>query len=132
MADTNYVGAGYGLPREDTLEAIRMFAELEGILLTRSIPGRGCAGLIDWCRSGALHQTSALSSSTGRRGRRPVRLHRAPWREDEDHGILGGMGAGGDGPADSRIIARLPATDDVDHVPLIVDQNPQRAQRIAI
>ena len=51
-ADTSYVGEGYGLPRDDTLEAIRMFAELEGILLDPVYSGKGAAGLIDYCRKG--------------------------------------------------------------------------------
>ena len=52
VADTDYVGAGYGIPREDTIEAIRMFAELEGILLDPVYSGKGAAGLIDYCRKG--------------------------------------------------------------------------------
>jgi L-cysteate sulfo-lyase len=52
VADTDYVGAGYGIPRADTLEAIRMFAELEGILLDPVYSGKGAAGLIDYCRKG--------------------------------------------------------------------------------
>ncbi len=52
MADTNYVGSGYGIPREDTIEAVRMFAELEGILLDPVYSGKGAAGLIDYCRKG--------------------------------------------------------------------------------
>lgn len=52
VADTGYVGEGYGLPREDTIEAIRMFAELEGILLDPVYSGKGAAGLIDYCRKG--------------------------------------------------------------------------------
>jgi L-cysteate sulfo-lyase len=51
-ADTGYVGEGYGLPRADTIEAIRLFAELEGILLDPVYSGKGAAGLIDYCRSG--------------------------------------------------------------------------------
>lgn len=51
-ADTSYVGEGYGLPRQDTLEAIRMFAELEGILLDPVYSGKGAAGLIDYARKG--------------------------------------------------------------------------------
>ncbi|MBO6602042.1 MAG: D-cysteine desulfhydrase [Roseicyclus sp.] len=51
-ADTSYVGAGYGLPRADTIEAIRLFAELEGILLDPVYSGKGAAGLIDYCRTG--------------------------------------------------------------------------------
>lgn len=52
VADSNYVGAGYGIPREDTLEAIRMFAQLEGILLDPVYSGKGAAGLIDHVRKG--------------------------------------------------------------------------------
>ena len=52
VADTDYVGAGYGIPRADTIEAIRMFAELEGILLDPVYSGKGAAGLIDYARTG--------------------------------------------------------------------------------
>lgn len=52
VADCDYVGPGYGIPREDTLEAIRMFAELEGILLDPVYSGKAAAGLIDYCRKG--------------------------------------------------------------------------------
>jgi L-cysteate sulfo-lyase len=52
VADCDYVGQGYGIPREDTLEAVRMFAELEGILLDPVHTGKAAAGLIDYCRKG--------------------------------------------------------------------------------
>jgi L-cysteate sulfo-lyase len=52
VADCSYVGAGYGIPRADTLEAIRMFAQLEGILLDPVYSGKGAAGLIDLARKG--------------------------------------------------------------------------------
>lgn len=52
VADSSYVGAGYGIPRADTLEAIRMFAQLEGILLDPVYSGKGAAGLIDLVRKG--------------------------------------------------------------------------------
>lgn len=52
VADCNYVGQGYGIPRADTLEAIRMFAQLEGILLDPVYSGKGAAGLIDLVRKG--------------------------------------------------------------------------------
>ncbi len=52
VADTSYVGPGYGVPQADTLEAIRMFAELEGLLLDPVYSGKGAAGLIDYCRKG--------------------------------------------------------------------------------
>jgi L-cysteate sulfo-lyase len=52
VADTSYVGPGCGIPQADTLEAIRMFAELEGILLDPVYSGKAAAGLIDDCRKG--------------------------------------------------------------------------------
>lgn len=64
IADTDYVGAGYGLPGPGTLEAIRMFAELEGILLDPVYSGKAAAGLIDYCRKGRF-----------RKGERIVFLH---------------------------------------------------------
>ncbi len=45
-------------------------------------------------------------------------------------GILGGMGPEATVLLMQRIIAATPAADDADHVPLIVDQNPQVPSRI--
>ena len=64
VADSSYVGSGYGIPREDTLEAIRMFAQLEGLLLDPVYSGKGAAGLIDYCRKGKF-----------KKGERVVFLH---------------------------------------------------------
>lgn len=52
VANTDYVGAGYGIPTEGGLEAIRMFAQLEGILLDPVYSAKGAAGLIDLIRKG--------------------------------------------------------------------------------
>ncbi|MBU3259147.1 D-cysteine desulfhydrase [Roseovarius sp. PS-C2] len=52
VANTNYVGEGYGIPTEGGLEAIRMFAELEAILLDPVYSAKGAAGLIDLIRKG--------------------------------------------------------------------------------
>lgn len=46
-------------------------------------------------------------------------------------GILGGMGPQATVLLMSKVIAAVPAADDRDHVPLIVDQNPQVPSRIA-
>ena len=54
MANTDYVGEGYGLPTQSGLEAIKMFAELEGILLDPCYSAKGAAGLIDLARKGAF------------------------------------------------------------------------------
>jgi len=52
VANTDYVGEGYGIPRADTIEAIEMFARLEGLLLDPVYSGKGAAGLIDLIRKG--------------------------------------------------------------------------------
>lgn len=52
VANTDYVGDGYGIPTESGIEAIRMFAELEGILLDPVYSAKGAAGLIDLVRKG--------------------------------------------------------------------------------
>jgi L-cysteate sulfo-lyase len=52
VANTDYVGDGYGIPTEGGLEAIRMFAELEGILLDPVYSAKGAAGMIDLIRKG--------------------------------------------------------------------------------
>jgi len=52
VANTDYVGEGYGIPTEGGLEAISMFAQLEGILLDPVYSAKGAAGLIDLIRKG--------------------------------------------------------------------------------
>ena len=56
VANTDYVGEGYGIPTEGTLEAIEMFAQLEGILLDPVYSGKGAAGLIDFIRKGRFEK----------------------------------------------------------------------------
>jgi len=50
--DDGYVGDGYGLPAESTLEAISLTAKLEGILLDPVYSAKGMAGLIGLVRQG--------------------------------------------------------------------------------
>ncbi|MFO1171642.1 MAG: D-cysteine desulfhydrase [Hyphomicrobiaceae bacterium] len=52
VANTDYVGEGYGFPAPDTIAAIEMMARLEGILLDPVYSGKGMAGLVDLCRKG--------------------------------------------------------------------------------
>ncbi len=52
VANTDYVGEGYGIPAESTLEAIDIFARTEAILLDPVYSAKGAAGLIDLCRKG--------------------------------------------------------------------------------
>ena len=46
------VGEGYGLPTEAGLEAIRLLASLEGVLLDPVYSGKGMSGLIKAVRDG--------------------------------------------------------------------------------
>ncbi|AYH01035.1 D-cysteine desulfhydrase [Pectobacterium parmentieri] len=52
QVNSDYVGKGYGIPTEGTLEALRLLAQLEGVLLDPVYSGKGMAGLIDLIRQG--------------------------------------------------------------------------------
>ncbi|NVO58098.1 D-cysteine desulfhydrase [Rhodobacteraceae bacterium B1Z28] len=64
VANTDYVGEGYGIPTQSGIEAIQMFAELESILLDPVYSAKGAAGFIDLIRKGHL-----------KKGERVVFLH---------------------------------------------------------
>ena len=53
-ANCDYVGAGYGIPTPGMIEAVRMVASLEGILLDPVYSGKGMAGLVDLIRRGTF------------------------------------------------------------------------------
>ncbi len=55
-ADDAYLGPGYALTDEGTLEAINMTAKLEGILLDPVYSGKAMAGLMGMIRKGTLKQ----------------------------------------------------------------------------
>lgn len=48
----DYVGAGYTLPTDAMVEAVRLFATTEGVLLDPVYTGKAAAGLIDLVRRG--------------------------------------------------------------------------------
>jgi L-cysteate sulfo-lyase len=52
VANTDYVGEGYGIPADSTLEAIDIFARTEAILLDPVYSAKGAAGLLDLIRKG--------------------------------------------------------------------------------
>lgn len=56
VANCDYVGSGYGFSTEGSIEAIRMLARLEGILLDPVYSGKGMAGLIDLIRRGRFQR----------------------------------------------------------------------------
>jgi D-cysteine desulfhydrase family pyridoxal phosphate-dependent enzyme len=52
FANANYCSAGYGVLTQPELEAIRLFATREGLLLDPVYTGRAAAGMIDLIRKG--------------------------------------------------------------------------------
>ena len=57
LVDDGYVGEGYGIPAESTLEAIHLAARQEGILLDPVYSAKGMAGLIGMIRQGFFKPT---------------------------------------------------------------------------
>ena len=57
LVDDGYVGDGYGMPADSTLEAIRLLAQSEGILLDPVYSAKGMAGLIGMIRQGFFKPT---------------------------------------------------------------------------
>ncbi len=52
LVNTEYIGAGYGMMAEPEIEAIRLFARTEGLLVDPVYTGRAGAGMIDLIRKG--------------------------------------------------------------------------------
>jgi L-cysteate sulfo-lyase len=55
VVDSNYVGEGYGIPTDKTIEAIQLLAQKEGLLLDPVYSGKAMAGLIDLIRKGIFN-----------------------------------------------------------------------------
>ena len=60
LVDDGYVGKGYGIPNEKTLEAISLLAKKESILLDPVYSGKGMAGLINLARKGIFKKNQKI------------------------------------------------------------------------
>lgn len=60
VVDHERFGAGYGRPTDECLEAIRVLARLEGILLDPVYTGKAMAGLVAWVREGRLRPAETV------------------------------------------------------------------------
>jgi len=60
-----YVGPGYSLPTAEMVEAVRLFARLEGVLLDPVYTGKAAAGLVDLVRRGELGGENVVFVHTG-------------------------------------------------------------------
>lgn len=58
VANCDYVGQGYGIPTEGMVEALKLVARTEGILLDPVYSGKGMAGLIDLIKKGQMSKHS--------------------------------------------------------------------------
>jgi L-cysteate sulfo-lyase len=52
VANCDYVGAGYGVPTEGMIEAVKLLARLEGLVFDPVYSGKGLAGMIDLIQKG--------------------------------------------------------------------------------
>ena len=60
VANSDYVGRGYGIPTEGMVEAVKLLARHEGILLDPVYTGKAMAGLIDLVRKGQFEKDSNI------------------------------------------------------------------------
>ena len=60
LVDDGYVGAGYGIPADSTIEAIHLLARQEGILLDPVYSAKGMAGMIGMVRQGFFKPTDNI------------------------------------------------------------------------
>jgi D-cysteine desulfhydrase/L-cysteate sulfo-lyase len=58
--DAEFVGAGYGIPTEAAVEAVRLFARTEGVILDPIYTGKAAAGMISHIRAGRYGKDDTL------------------------------------------------------------------------
>jgi 1-aminocyclopropane-1-carboxylate deaminase len=58
--NSDYSAPGYGLPSKQTIDAIRMVAELEGMITDPVYEGKSMAALIDLCQKGVIKKDSKV------------------------------------------------------------------------
>ena len=60
LVDDGYVGEGYGIPADSTLEAIQLLARHEGMLVDPVYSGKGLAGLIGMIRNDDFQESDNI------------------------------------------------------------------------
>jgi D-cysteine desulfhydrase family pyridoxal phosphate-dependent enzyme len=60
VTDQSYIGEGYGIATRECLEAIRLLAETEGVLLDPVYTGKAMAGLVDHIRRSLLEPAATV------------------------------------------------------------------------
>jgi L-cysteate sulfo-lyase len=65
VADCDYVGAGYGLVDEAVIEALKLAARTDGIVLDPVYTGKAMKGLIALARAGRFENETVVFLHTG-------------------------------------------------------------------
>ena len=60
LNDQGFVGEGYGIPSPESVEAVRLFARLEGVVLDPIYTGKAAAGMIAHIRAGRYRAEDVL------------------------------------------------------------------------
>jgi L-cysteate sulfo-lyase len=60
LVETGFIGPGYGIPSDESLEAEKIFAETEGILLDQTYTAKAAAALIAYARRGFFKPTDRV------------------------------------------------------------------------
>lgn len=58
--DDGFIGDGYGINTNESKEAMKLFAETEGLLLDPVYTSKGAAGLIAYCRRGVFEKSDRV------------------------------------------------------------------------
>jgi len=56
----DYIGEGYAIPTKECIEAIRLVAQTEGVMLDPVYTGKAMAGLMDWIRKGRFDKHDSI------------------------------------------------------------------------
>jgi L-cysteate sulfo-lyase len=60
FVDDSFIGPGYGINTDESREAMKIFAEAEGILLDPVYTSKAAAGLIAYCRGHVFNETDRV------------------------------------------------------------------------
>ena len=60
FANGDYYGQGYGIPTDEMIQAVRLCAQHEGLILDPVYTGKGMSGMIDLCRKSAFNDNANI------------------------------------------------------------------------
>lgn len=63
--DDSFLGEGYGLPGDGTLDAMRTFARTEAVVLDPVYTGKAAEALVSWCDEGRFDRGAVVFVHTG-------------------------------------------------------------------